>query len=41
VAEDDDADALMTKRALNDLKVTNRLVRKVDGEDVLGRIKKL
>jgi len=35
LAEDDDADALMTKRALNDLKVTNRLVRKVDGEDAL------
>jgi CheY-like chemotaxis protein len=35
LAEDDDADALMTKRALNELKVTNRLVRKVDGEDAL------
>ena len=35
LAEDDDADALMTKRALNDLKVTNKLVRKVDGEDAL------
>jgi CheY-like chemotaxis protein len=35
LAEDDDADALMVKRALSDLNVTEKLVRKVDGEDAL------
>jgi CheY-like chemotaxis protein len=39
LAEDDDADAVMTKRALNDLKVANKLVRKVDGEDALEYLK--
>ncbi|MBL7107598.1 MAG: hypothetical protein ISS77_08350 [Phycisphaerae bacterium] len=31
----DDVDVIMTQRALDDLKVTNKLVRKVDGEDAL------
>ncbi len=35
LVEDDDADALLTKRALNDVKVTNKLVHKVDGDDAL------
>jgi len=35
LVEDDDVDALTTQRALNDLKVTNELVHKVDGEDGL------
>ena len=35
LVEDDDVDVIMTQRALDDLKVTNKLVRKVDGEDAL------
>lgn len=39
LVEDDDADAIMTRRALNDLKVTNKLVHKVDGEDALDYLR--
>jgi CheY-like chemotaxis protein len=35
LAEDDNADSMMTQRALNDLEVTNKLIHKVDGEDAL------
>ncbi len=35
LVEDDDADALFTKRALGELRVTNKLVHTVDGEDGL------
>ncbi len=35
LVEDDDVDAIITQRALNELKVTNKLVHKVDGEDAL------
>jgi CheY-like chemotaxis protein len=35
LVEDDDADAIITRRALSDLKVPNKLVHKVDGEDAL------
>ena len=35
LVEDDNADAMITRRALNELKVTNQLVHKVDGEDAL------
>lgn len=35
LVEDDDVDAMTTQRALNDLKVTNKLVHKPDGEDAL------
>ncbi len=33
--EDDDVDAITVRRALNELKVVNNLVRKADGEDAL------
>lgn len=35
LVEDDDADAIITQRALNELKVANKLVHKVDGEDAI------
>jgi CheY-like chemotaxis protein len=35
LVEDDRADAIIIKRAFNDLKVPNELVNKVDGEDAL------
>ena len=35
LVEDDDADAIITKRALNELKVINKLVHKVDGENAI------
>ncbi|MFH1613482.1 MAG: response regulator [Planctomycetota bacterium] len=35
LVEDDDVDAMITQRALNELNVTNKLVHKVDGEDAL------
>jgi CheY-like chemotaxis protein len=37
--EDDDVDALTTKRALNDIKVTNQLVHKVNGEEGVEYLK--
>jgi|WetSurMetagenome_2_1015567.scaffolds.fasta_scaffold699965_2 DNA-binding response OmpR family regulator len=33
--EDDMVDAIIAKRAFNDLKITNKLVHKVDGKDAL------
>lgn len=38
LVEDDDVDAMTTQRALNDIKVTNELVHKVDGEDGLAHL---
>ncbi len=35
LVEDDDVDAMTIQRTLNELKVANKLVRKVDGEDAL------
>jgi len=35
LVEDDDVDAMTTQRALNELKVTNELIHKIDGEDAL------
>jgi CheY-like chemotaxis protein len=39
LVDDDDVDAIITQRALNELKVTNELIRKVDGEDALTYLK--
>lgn len=39
LVEDDDVDALTTQRALNDIKVTNKMVHKVDGEDGLAYLR--
>jgi CheY-like chemotaxis protein len=39
LVEDDDVDAMTTERALNELKVTNKLVRKTNGEDALDYLK--
>ena len=39
LVDDDDVDAIITQRALNELKVTNQLIRKVDGEDALTYLK--
>ena len=39
LVEDDSVDAMMTQRALNDLKVTNKMVHKVDGEDALDYLR--
>lgn len=35
LVEDDDVDTLTTRRALNDLKVTNKLIHTLDGEEAL------
>jgi len=35
LVEDDDADAIITLQALNELKVSNKLVHKVDGEEAI------
>ena len=35
LVDDDDVDAIITQRAVSDLKITNQLLRKVDGEDAL------
>ena len=35
LVDDDDADSIIVQRALNELKVSNELIRKVDGEDAL------
>jgi CheY-like chemotaxis protein len=35
LVDDDDVDAIITQRAVNELKITNELVRRVDGEDAL------
>jgi CheY-like chemotaxis protein len=39
LVEDDDADAIITKRALSDLKVMNKLVHKTDGDEALAYLK--
>lgn len=39
LVDDDDVDAIITQRAVNDLKITNELVRKVDGEDALDYLR--
>jgi CheY-like chemotaxis protein len=36
LVEDDDVDAMTTKRALGEIKVTNPLIHKVDGEEALA-----
>jgi CheY-like chemotaxis protein len=35
LVEDDDVDAMTTRKALDELKFTNKLIRKVDGEEAL------
>ena len=35
LVDDDDVDSIIVQRALNELKVSNELIRKVDGEDAL------
>ena len=35
LVDDDDVDTIITQRAVNDLKIANELVRRVDGEDAL------
>lgn len=35
LVDDDDVDAIITQRAINELKITNELLRKVDGEEAL------
>jgi len=39
LVDDDDVDAIITQRAVNDLKIANELVRKVDGEEALKYLK--
>jgi len=39
LVDDDDVDVLITRRAINDLKITNELVHKVDGEDAIEYLK--
>jgi len=39
LVEDDNIDAMITQRALNELKVINKLVHKVNGEDALEYLK--
>jgi CheY-like chemotaxis protein len=39
LVEDDDVDAMTTKRALNEINVTNELVHRVDGEDGLDYLR--
>lgn len=39
LVEDDDVDVMITQRALNELKVTNELIRAVDGEDALEHLR--
>ena len=39
LVEDDEVDAIMTQRALNDLKVANKLVHKVNGQDALDYLR--
>ncbi|MBU1260630.1 MAG: response regulator [Planctomycetes bacterium] len=35
LVDDDDVDSIIVQRSLNELKVSNELIRKVDGEDAL------
>jgi CheY-like chemotaxis protein len=39
LVEDDDVDAITTKRALKEIKVSNELIHKLDGEDGLSYLK--
>jgi CheY-like chemotaxis protein len=39
LVEDDDADAIITRRALAELKVANKLVHKADGDEALAYLK--
>jgi CheY-like chemotaxis protein len=39
LVEDDMIDAIIAQRAFNDLKITNTLVHKVDGEDALAYLR--
>ncbi len=39
LVDDDDVDAIITQRAVNDLKITNELIRKVDGEEALDYLR--
>ncbi len=39
LVEDDDVDAMTTKRALSEIKVTNELIHRVDGEDGLNYLR--
>ncbi|OHB52963.1 MAG: two-component system response regulator [Planctomycetes bacterium GWF2_42_9] len=39
LVDDDDVDAIITQRAVNDLKITNELIRRVDGEDAIEYLK--
>jgi len=39
LVEDDNVDAMMTQRALNDIKVTNEMVHKIDGKDALDYLR--
>jgi len=39
LVDDDDVDAIITQRAVNELKITNQLIRKVDGEDALAYLR--
>jgi len=39
LVDDDDVDTIITQRAISDLKITNQMIRKVDGEDALAYLK--
>jgi len=39
LVEDDNVDAMMTQRALNDIKATNKMVHKIDGKDALDYLR--
>jgi len=39
LVDDDDVDSIIVQRALKELKVSNELIRKVDGEDALTYLK--
>jgi len=39
LVEDDDADGIITRRALTELKVQNKIVHKTDGEDALSYLR--
>jgi DNA-binding response OmpR family regulator len=39
LVEDDDVDAMTVQRAFDELKVTNQLIHKIDGEDALNYLK--
>jgi len=39
LVDDDDVDSIIVQRALNEIKVSNELIRKVDGEDALTHLR--